>query len=330
MFPLETSSLDSKNKTLFSQQVQVLRTKRLSSLKRLCALKTDRCYSSQNSTGPSEFSPLEVNPHSTRSDISGLVLCRKSMKFGWLVLVGCLREASSFVHVAASVRSVATQLASTKLDMSDPAVVTEYNKIKDLTEDSVKYELKDLGIPFNPAAGDMDLKLMLMEARVRLATPTKKEAPGKGATPFEKLIFEKPAVKKAWEAYLDAGDINAANAFVEYVNTPEVAQKRYGDNQIYRDVFDAVERLVKAPAFTSNKLSFDGFPPGMGEDMVKVSFKEFGEITAFTSKGADDPIAESCSGTIEFDSVDAAKAAVAKWDGVDMGLGKKLELKYLP
>jgi hypothetical protein len=35
----------------------------------------------------------------------------------------------------------------------------------------------------------------------------------------------------------------------------------------------------------------------------------------------DDPMV--CGGTAEFGDVDSAKAAVEKWDGVDMGLGTK-------
>lgn len=154
---------------------------------------------------------------------------------------------------------------------------------------------------------------------------------------------------------------------VEYVNSPEIAKIRYGKEAVYRKVFDQVDALVKAPAFTSPRLAFEGFPPGMGEEMVKVSLKEFGEIVSLTTKGADDPTAyvlrelsphqltcpliaplrrsESCSGTIEsvlcnialrlscgcrrFSTKEAAEAAVAKWDGVDMGLGKQLTFKYL-
>lgn len=160
--------------------------------------------------------------------------------------------------------------------------------------------------------------------------------------------------------------LTTAFRMVEYVNSPEIAKTRYGKEALYRKVFEQVDALVKAPAFTSPRLAFEGFPPGMGEDMVKISLKEFGEIVSLTTKGADDPTAyvlcelcprrltysliaplrsESCSGTIEsvmckielrhssarrrFATKESAEAAVAKWDGVDMGLGKQLTFKYL-
>lgn len=86
---------------------------------------------------------------------------------------------------AASFHSVKRAATSGALDMNDPAVVAEFNKIKDLGLDSVKYELKELGIPYSPAAGDMDLKLMLMEARIRLKGPEKSM---KGPAPGEQEL----------------------------------------------------------------------------------------------------------------------------------------------
>lgn len=107
-----------------------------------------------------------------------------------LLLASCVlsvARAFSTSQFSATRLGVKVAAATGSLDMNDPAVVAEFNKIKDLDEASVKYELNDLGIPFPPAAGDMELRLVLMEARIRLSSPgvtdaTKKKskAPPKG------------------------------------------------------------------------------------------------------------------------------------------------------
>ena len=62
----------------------------------------------------------------------------------------------------------------------------------------------------------------------------------------------------------------------------------------------------------------------MGEAAVRMTFGAFGEILELTVDTSDDGM--SCVGQVEFDTVDAAKAAIDKYDGVDMGLGTTLEL----
>mmetsp|Transcript_12321 Transcript_12321/g.18491 ORF Transcript_12321/g.18491 Transcript_12321/m.18491 type:complete len:271 (+) Transcript_12321:74-886(+) len=221
-------------------------------------------------------------------------------------------------------------VASSQIDLDSPEVAKEYEKVKELSIYTVKKELDDLGIPYDVAMmSEMDMKLRLMEARVRLSAPPKqkRKAPGPNASKYEKLIYENPAVKKFVDELMEIGDINRANAFTEYIDNEKVARQRYGNSQLYLDIFDKAEELKNAPAFTSRKLEFKGFPSAMGEDMIKISLEEFGTLKAFSVK-IDDTSPE-CSGVVEYESQESADSAVAKWDGADMGMGSKLSLEYV-
>jgi len=149
------------------------------------------------------------------------------------------------------------------------------------------------------------------------------------ASVYEKVCFEKPKIRSFADSLYDKGDINAYNTFVEYINTPEMAKSRYGDVPMYNDLMDKADAMLSAPAFTSNKLDFTGFPAAMGQDMIKMSFEEFGPLKSFVVSNGDDMDAEGFNGQVEYEDVNAAKAAVARYDGADMGMGDNLALNYV-
>ena len=75
---------------------------------------------------------------------------------------------------------------------------------------------------------------------------------------------------------------------------------------------------------TTGKISYTGFPANMGESGVQMTLSAFGELVNFTYEANDDGM--TSSGTVEYSDAATAKAAIDKYDGMDMGLGTKLQL----
>ena len=67
--------------------------------------------------------------------------------------------------------------------------------------------------------------------------------------------------------------------------------------------------------------------PRAGRALIAVGQARTDAGVAFSWAEADDGMA--CAGQVEFDGADAAKAAIEKYDGVDMGLGTTLSLRAL-
>ena len=55
------------------------------------------------------------------------------------------------------------------IDYNDPVVAEEFQKVQPLSWDEVEEELMESGIRAPPTMNDMELKLMLVEMRLRLA-----------------------------------------------------------------------------------------------------------------------------------------------------------------
>lgn len=146
-----------------------------------------------------------------------------------------------------------------------------------------------------------------------------------GASAYEVLIYEKPAIKTYVDGLYNKGDINGANAFMEYVNDKSAATQRYGKEKTYQEVFKIADEMMAAPAFTSAKLLFGGFPM-MGEDALRGQMESVGAVKSFVVT-EEDPV-DGMKGTVEFEEEDSAKTAVEKWDGADMGNEVTLTLKY--
>jgi len=71
-------------------------------------------------------------------------------------------------------------------------------------------------------------------------------------------------------------------------------------------------------------VTFSGFPSVMGEAAVRMTFDSFGEVSDLSIGMSGDGL--TCDGEVEFRSVDAAMAAIDKYNGVDMGLGTTLRM----
>lgn len=255
-----------------------------------------------------------------------------------VVCTACLVSISAFAPACSSslrpLRQVSLKSSNVaQLDMNDPAVNEMFEKVQGLPIASVEYELDTLGIPCDPTLDDMSKRLMLMETRIRL--DEKGAASGSGNKPkdtastYEKVCFEKPKIRQYADSLYDKGDINAYNTFVEYINSPDMAKARYADIPMYKAVMDKADEMMAAPAFTSAKLKFSGFPAGMGADMIKMSFEEFGPLKTFEVANEDDVMAEAFDGVMEYETADAAMKCVARYDGADMGMGTALSLEYL-
>jgi len=200
-------------------------------------------------------------------------------------------------------------------------------KVQKMDLEDVKHEMDLTGIKYPAGASDIEMRLMLVESRCRVEKSRKRKPPGPNAGKSERLRFEKPWIDKYLNELLDNYDINRYNAFVEYIEDRDMAIARYGDVDIYQAEFKKCDDMVAQVVESSPKLEFDGFPAPMGEAMIKQSLSEFGAIKNFSAITSDD--GTTLSGRVEYDDNEQAEAAVAKWDGVDMGGGAKLSLKYL-
>ena len=182
-------------------------------------------------------------------------------------------------------------LKAAGLDPSSPQMQAEFEKLKDASRGFVEKELELMGIPYSADMDDMTIKLRLMEARIVMAAPAA-AGPAANASPYEKLVFEKPAIKAYVDRLYNKGDINGANIFMEYINDPQQAKNRYGKEAAYQAVFAKADELMAAPAFTSAKLAYSGFPM-MGEDGLRGQMESIGAVKAF-SVTEEDPVTGMC------------------------------------
>jgi len=183
---------------------------------------------------------------------------------------------------------------------------------------------------------DMDMRMMLVEMRMRksgklgtekVAGP--KKAPP-NASPFEAALYEKPAFKALYDDWNAKRMTNQMNLAAEHMNDPRRAKTRYGGTEKYEEVLKQIEEALSAKVekvVSSPKILFSGFPANMGEAGVKMTLEAFGTIADFSFEANDDGL--TCSGRAEFEDIDAAKAAIEKYDGMDMGLGTTLDLQPL-
>jgi hypothetical protein len=185
------------------------------------------------------------------------------------------------------------------------------------------------------AISQFELKSMLVEMRMRKAgkvgqkanTPAK---PASYANDFERALYEKPAFKELYDRYRQMSNTNAMNLATEHLMNPRQAKERYGGTAKYDEVIREIEQAMNAKVeqvVRSGKLLFSGFPSNMGEAAVKMTLEGFGTLVDFSCEESDDGM--SLTGRVEFEDAETAKAAIDKYDGVDMGLGTTLELQAL-
>lgn len=223
-----------------------------------------------------------------------------------------------------------------ELDYNNPDVAAEFADCQAMDTEQVEDELGASGVVPPPTMNDMDMRMMLVEMRLRKAgklgsqkaTATKK--PPAGANAFEMALYEKPAFKELYERYKQTRDTNAANLATEHLIDARRAKERYGGTAKYDETIAEIEAALNAKVeqkVSSGKVAYAGFPANMGEGGVRMTLATFGDIVDLTFAENDD--GTTCAGQVEFETVDAAKAAIDKYDGVDMGLGTTLELRAL-
>jgi hypothetical protein len=174
----------------------------------------------------------------------------------------------------------------------------------------------------------MELKLMLVEVRLRfsgqIGTGGKpKTKPEKYSSKLEEMLWTKPAFEEFYNELKTKGDNNALNVVAEYVNTREMAMQRYGKS--YGLLIQRTDDALNAPPpVKSTTLQFSGFPANMGTDACRMTLESIGTIVEFECQQDDDfPILR---GKVTFEDIDAAKQAVAQYNGMNMGMGTALEL----
>jgi len=213
------------------------------------------------------------------------------------------------------------------LDYNDPIVAEEFNNVQPMTFEEVEEELMESGIRAFPTMNDMDVKLMLVEVRLRNSGRMKGEKPKPKPTSFsskfEEALYTKPVFAELYNEFKKMGDHNSQNVAAEYINTPENAMKRYGKD--YKNLIAQIEVALNAkPEVTSPGVTFSGFPANMGEAGCKMTLEALGTIVEFACEESDDlPI---LSGKVVFEDIETAKKAIDQYDGMDMGMGTTLEL----
>lgn len=212
------------------------------------------------------------------------------------------------------------------IDYNDPVVAEEFAKVQPMDLDDVEEELLQTGIKAPATMNEMDIKLMLVELRLRNSgalNNKKKEIPKTFSSKFEEALYTKPAFAEYYDELKAAGDMNTMNVVAEYLNDREDAKKRYG-----KDYASALRKadvaLTAPPPVNSPTLTFSGFPSNMGEMGVKMTLEALGSVSDFECNESEDfPI---LTGKITYDDIEDAKAAVEKYNGMDMGMGTTLEI----
>ena len=221
------------------------------------------------------------------------------------------------------------------LDFNDPDVAGEFEAVSKMDTNEIEEELNGNGIPAPPMMNDFDLRSMLVELRMmKSGKGTKAAAPAPKPTSFgskfEQALYEKPAFKALYDDYQKQRMQNEINLCIEHLNDPKRSKDRYGGTDRYQETVDKIEEALNAKVeqvVRSGKLFFSGFPSNMGEAGVRGALGGFGGIVDLSCEESDDGM--TLNGRIEFEEAEQAKAAIDKYDGMDMGLGTTLELQAL-
>ncbi|KAL7503416.1 hypothetical protein ACHAWX_000582 [Stephanocyclus meneghinianus] len=227
--------------------------------------------------------------------------------------------------VASRVSPVPLRMA---IDYNDPAVAEEFASVQMMEYDDVVAELMQSGVRAPPDMGDVEVKLMLVELRTVMksgdggSTATKTK-PSSYASKFEEYMWEKPFFAELYESLKRNSDHNQMNVAAEYCNDPENARQRY--YKAYTKLIDDIDAaLIAKPEVTSPRVKFSGFPANMGDMGLKMTLEALGEVVDMSCSVSDDGL--TLMGDVTFGSVDIAKAAIEQYDGMDMGMGDKLQM----
>ena len=238
---------------------------------------------------------------------------------------------TSIPSMSFNTRTASSTALPMALDYNDPIVAEEFNAVQPLSFEEVEEELIMSGVRGSPDMNEMDLKLMLVELRMMLAGKmpgqnggSQKKKPASYSNKFEEAIWEKPFFGELYDGLKAKGDHNAMNVAAEYLNDADGAKTRYGKD--YKSLIRDIESALNAKKeVTSPTVTFKGFPANMGEMGCKMTLEALGAIAEFDCKESDDfPILE---GTVTFEDIETAKAAIEQYNGMDMGMGSSLELE---
>jgi hypothetical protein len=213
------------------------------------------------------------------------------------------------------------------IDYNDPVVAEEFAKVQPMSFEEMEEELNEKGIRVSQAMSAMDVKLMLVEVRLRFAgklgDSKPKKRPTKFTSKFEEALWTKPAFEEYYTSLKEKDDHNAMNVVKEYLDDRKMAKVRYGKD--YKAVIRQIEAALSAPPpVKSTTIEFSGFPANMGEAACKMTLESIGVVLEFSCTQDDDfPILK---GKVTFEDIESAKKAVAQYDGMNMGMGTTLQL----
>ena len=179
-------------------------------------------------------------------------LCLLASSHALLLMPAPRRATSSSAQSPRTVPQIAMAI-----DYKDPLVAKEFASIQGLELDDVTDELAAAGLVAPATMNDMDIRIMLVEVRMRKAgtmggsgssaAPKKKAVrPAKFGSKFEEVLFDKPAVKALYEELQAAKDINAMNLVSEHINNVKRAKDRYGNVPNYGATIQRVEEAMTA------------------------------------------------------------------------------------
>ncbi|GAX28440.1 hypothetical protein FisN_4Hh369 [Fistulifera solaris] len=244
-----------------------------------------------------------------------------------LFVVASLTVSHAWVPAAFAPRTKATALKMA-LDYNDPLVAQEFNNVQPMTFEEVEEELLEKGIRVSQAMNEMDVKLMLVEVRLRfsgkLGGTTEKKRPEKFSSKFEEAMWTKPAFAEFYNGLKAKDDHNAMNAVTEYLTNPDLALQRYGKD--YKGLLRKCEAALNAPPpVNSPTIVFSGFPANMGEAACRMTLESLGAVADFEC-AVDEDFPMILKGKVTFEDIESAKKAVAQYNGMNMGMGTSLEL----
>jgi hypothetical protein len=229
-------------------------------------------------------------------------------------------------HSSAFSRATSLQMA---IDYNDPVVAAEFIKVQPMDYDDVAEELQESGIRPGATMNDMEVKLMLVEMRLRNAgklggdSQKAKQKPAKFSSKFEEAMWTKPAFAEFYNLLKEKDDHNSMNVISEYLNDPKMAKTRY--EKTYRGLLRKCEAALSAPPpVKTPTLQFSGFPANMGEAACKITLEAVGAVAEFEC--TEDDTFPILKGKVTFEDIESAKKAVAQYHGMDMGMGSSIEL----
>jgi hypothetical protein len=251
------------------------------------------------------------------------------MKFSVLLVLTTLSAAVAWVP-SIPTRSMRASRSSLQMaiDYNDPVVAEEFAKVQPLSYEEVEAELQESGVRASAAMNEMEVKLMLLEMRLRndgkLGGKEQKKRPLKFSSKLEEARWTKPVFEALYLDLKEKDDINSMNVVAEYMNDREIAIDRYA--KTYKGLLRKVDKSLTAPPpVTSPTLQFSGFPANMKEAGCRMTLGALGTIVEFECEEEEDlPVLK---GKVTFEDIESAKAAVKQYHGMDMGMGTKLEFK---